>query len=276
MIGRAYRKFLRVAGLNTSPSSRDTPVEAEVVLPSTPEQQRSVEASRTPFPRSLGALAELYGSDKGSSKHEYTKLYELLFHAFRNEPVKLVEMGLLIGGPEHGASADRPTSDLPSVRMWLDYFPNAEIVGSDISDFSWFQHDRFNFVRCDMSQRKNFGELRTAASGAKVIIDDASHASAHQQFGLLELFPVLADGGIYIIEDLQWQPEVYERDHSSFPKTSELLRGYLSNRFFSHADHEIEADLNRVAASFSSVLLFQDAYSPDRRDKVAVIHKAPS
>ena len=34
--------------------------------------------------------------------------------------------------------------------MWLDYFPKARIHGLDVSDFSWFAHERFTFHRCDM------------------------------------------------------------------------------------------------------------------------------
>ena len=39
-----------------------------------------------------------------------------------------------------------------------------------------------------------------------VIIDDGSHASFDEQVTLREFFPLLADGGWYFIEDLDWQP----------------------------------------------------------------------
>jgi len=45
-----------------------------------------------------------------------------------------------------------------------------------------------------------------------IIIDDASHASHHQQKGFLELFPKLKSGGLYIIEDLRWQPKGMEKE----------------------------------------------------------------
>ena len=97
-------------------------------------------------PVNLTDLADRYGSDKGSSKHRYTELYHMLFHPFRDQEINFLEMGLLIGGPEHGESADRETKDLPSIRMWLEYFTKAKITGLDVSDFSWFSHDRFSFV----------------------------------------------------------------------------------------------------------------------------------
>ena len=275
MRARLLRKLLPQR--DTGPLQREVSTweQIDVGLPVTPAQHRAVQASQSHHPRSLTALADTYRSDKGSSKHEYTRLYELLFHGFRIEPIKLVELGLLIGGPEHGASETRQTDDVPSVRMWLEYFPQAEIIGSDISDFGWFEHDRFKFVQCDMSERQNFAAVSAASTGAKVIIDDASHASAHQQFGLLELFPVLEPEGIYIIEDLQWQPDVYERLHPGFPTTSNLFRGFIRDRFFEHPDRQIEDELNTLAESFACVLLFQDHYLPYTVDKVAVIHKKP-
>ena len=64
----------------------------------------------------LTDLADRYGSDKGTIKHRYTELYHMLFNPFRHRKINFLEMGLLIGGPEHGVSAGRETRDLPSVR----------------------------------------------------------------------------------------------------------------------------------------------------------------
>jgi len=214
-----------------------------------------------------------YRCDKGMDKHAYTRLYETLFHGFREDQLKFVELGLQIGGPEHHRDACRETTDLPSVRMWLDYFPKAQIIGADVSDFSWFQHERFQFVPCDMDDRKNFQALKVATENARVIIDDASHASAHQQFGLLELFPALSEQGLYIIEELQWQPKSYEDKHRHYPKTARLFRNYLRDGFFTHPVRDVEDQLNAIAADFASVFLFQQNYHPAAIAKVAVIHK---
>jgi SAM-dependent methyltransferase len=219
----------------------------------------------------LTALADRYGSDKGSAKHRYTELYEMLFRPFRNRAIRFLEMGLQIGGPEHGRSGDRPTTDLPSVRMWLDYFPKAHVHGLDISDFSWFAHDRFTFLRCDMDRRE---EIRAAAARLPrldIAIDDASHASHHQQFAFLEIFPRLAPGGLYIIEDLRWQPGAYERP--GITKTAALFRSFSETRRFRHADPSLEAEFNALAPLISGCFLFQAGYDRRRRDQVAVIHR---
>ena len=220
---------------------------------------------------SLSELAEKYGSDKGPRKHRYTELYELLFRPFRDAPVTFLEMGLLIGGPEHGIDQGRETRDLPSIRMWLEYFSEAQIIGLDISDFSWFEHPRFRFVQCDMDDRANIARAADKIGQVDIVIDDASHASHHQQNAFLELFPSLPPGGLYVIEDLRWQPEIFER--KGITKTAKLFRGFAETREFHHRDPETQAAFQALAPDISGCFVFQAHYTKTRRDQVAVIHK---
>jgi hypothetical protein len=222
-------------------------------------------------PINLTDLADRFGSDKGSTKHRYTELYHMLLHPYRNQAINFLEMGLLIGGPEHGHDADRTTADLPSIRMWLEYFPKARIHGLDVSDFAWFTHDRFTFHRCDMDARANIAKAAQAMPALDVVIDDASHASHHQQNGFLQLFPQVKSGGLYIIEDLRWQPEAYEQ--KGITKTADLFRGFSENRSFDHADAGMQAAFGALAQDISGCFVFQVRYDKKRKDQVAVIHK---
>jgi hypothetical protein len=219
----------------------------------------------------LTELADRYGSDKGSTKHRYTELYHMLFHPLRDREINFLEMGLLIGGPEHGVGADRKTNDCPSVRMWLEFFPKAKIHGLDVSDFSWFKNDRFQFFRCDMDARENIAEAKSNMPEMDVIIDDASHASHHQQNAFLELFPKLKSGGLYIIEDLRWQPETYEKP--GITKTAELFRSFSETRKFAHNDPAVLGSFAALEAEISGCFMFSVGYEKKRRDQVAVIHK---
>jgi hypothetical protein len=219
----------------------------------------------------LTDLADRFGSDKGSTKHRYTELYQMLFLPYRRRAVRFLEMGLLIGGPEHGASADRVTQDLPSVRMWLEYFPKGHIHGLDVSDFSWFHDQRFTFHRCDMDARDNIAAAAEAMPAFDIIIDDASHASHHQQYGFLELFPKVKPGGLYVIEDLRWQPEAYEK--AGITKTADLFRGFSETRAFVHSDPAMQASFDALAPQISGCFVFQVRYDKKRKDQVAVIHK---
>ena len=219
----------------------------------------------------LTQLADKYGSDKGSTKHRYTELYHMLFEPLRERKMNFLEMGLFIGGPEHGVDKDRVTTDLPSIKMWLEYFPKSHIHGLDISDFSWYKDDRFTFVRCDMDTRDNIEMATGDLPEMDIILDDASHASHHQQNAFLELFPKLKSGGLYIIEDLRWQPSMMEKE--GITKTAELFGGYSKSQQFTHVDKEVEAELNALAPHISGCFVFQAQFDKKKRDQVAVIHK---
>lgn len=219
----------------------------------------------------LTDLADRFGSDKGSTKHRYTELYQMLFLPYRNRKINFLEMGLLIGGPEHGIDKDRVTNDCPSIRMWLEYFPSAMIHGLDISDFSWFEQERFKFFRCDMDTRENIREAAKDMPDMDIIIDDASHASHHQQNAFLELFPRLKSGGLYIIEDMRWQPPNMELD--GITKTRELFYGFQTSRRFKHSDPRVEAEFNKHIIDISGCFVFHAGYNINKRGQVAVIHK---
>lgn len=217
-------------------------------------------------------LADRYGSDKGSTKHRYTELYHMLFHPYRARKITFLEMGLLIGGPEHGKSADRVTTDVPSIRMWLEYFPKADIHGLDVSDFSWFEHERFTFHRCDMDERDQIAAaIEDIPTAPTIVIDDASHASHHQQNAFLEIFPRLESGGLYVIEDLRWQPDTYEK--AGITKTAALFRSWLDERDFQHSDPAVAAEFNALAQDISGCIIEPVRYQKKRKDQVVVIHK---
>lgn len=219
----------------------------------------------------LTDLADRYGSDKGSTKHRYTELYHMLFHPYRQRKINFLEMGLLVGGPERGADKDRETSDLPSVRMWLEYFPKAQIHGLDVSDFSWFDDERFTFHRCDMEDRGAIARAAANMPAPDIVIDDASHASHHQQNAFLEIFPTLTSGGLYVIEDLRWQPKIYEV--AGFTKTAALLRSFIDTREFRHSRPAVAEAFNALIPDISACIVHSVRYQKNRRDQVAVIHK---
>jgi hypothetical protein len=209
----------------------------------------------------LTALANKVGTDKGTvtgAGHAYTSVYEVLFEALRDREIDLLEIGLSAGGPEVGQTADRAVTDLPSIRMWHEYFPKARIYGLDISDFSQFQSDWFEFFRADCGDAAQLAQVARTGARFDIVIDDGSHASFHQQLALSILFPTVKVGGLYIIEDLNWQPEGYERTLPDVPKTTELLTRFMATgRFQDHhaiSREQWESVQNHVA----SVMLFDE------------------
>lgn len=88
-----------------------------------------------------------------------------------------------------------------------------------------------------------------------VIIDDGSHASADQQMTLAELFPLLADGGWYFIEDLDWQPPGEDRARVAPSKI--LLREIQETGAARSID---PFGVGTLAMQFAEILFFDSHY----------------
>jgi hypothetical protein len=116
----------------------------------------------------LMQLADCYGSDKGTLRtaHRYTRVYERFFRSIRNDVLVIVEMGLLrsdVDGRKPSCAAEGETTAVaysaPSLQMWRAYFPNADIFGFDIDDFSAVKIHNCNILRGDMSSKADLLRL---------------------------------------------------------------------------------------------------------------------
>jgi hypothetical protein len=202
-------------------------------------------------------LANHHKTDKGSligNKHYYTRFYSFLLEQFREQEFSMLEVGLLIGGPELGFAADRPAPYIPSIRTWLDYFPNVHCYGIDISDFSHLQGPRFTFFQADLSRAEEVSAAAAQLPALKLIVDDASHASFHQQMAFYHFFPLIEPGGFYVIEDLNWQPGHLESILPSCRKTGEIFSDFTRNGEFSLAVGD-EAVVQRLARDIHKVFI---------------------
>jgi hypothetical protein len=179
----------------------------------------------------LTLLADQLGSDKGTrfSAHLYTRVYEKFFRRLRDQPLCLLEIGLMrsdierrtIQRKDDGTSL-AAAAHAPSLQMWRKYFPLATLFGFDIDDFSKVDIEGCTIFRGDMSSREDLAKLVSAIDRPiDILIEDASHASHHQQIALGFLFPKLQAGGMYVIEDLHWQDDRLEEKGA--PKTKDLL-----------------------------------------------------
>jgi hypothetical protein len=177
----------------------------------------------------LTHIANRFQTDKGTTTgaaHGYSLVYDMLFRGYQNRPINMLEIGLCAGGPEvQGGSADRAIPALPSISMWHEFLPQAKIYGLDISDCSRFETNWFKFVQADCGSREQLKKIAAMGVEFDIIIDDGSHASYHQQLTLEVLYPTLRSGGIYAIEDLDWQPSAYEAQLPASAKTTDYLQG---------------------------------------------------
>ncbi|KQX27700.1 hypothetical protein ASD01_21580 [Ensifer sp. Root423] len=225
-------------------------------------------------------LANLYGSDKGNShlgKHFYTRVYSEYFEPIRHQQLKVLEVGLLhISDSGWDDPSKRDIGQAigrraPSLEMWSQYFPNSQIVGFDINEFQDLHIDRCTVVRGDMGNRNDL--MKLADFGPfDVIVEDASHASHHQQIALGYLFSHLVRGGTYWIEDLNYQPPSLEVPGAI--KTKDLLVDLEQGRpLFS--EYILADEALNLEATVASVEFYDSLETGARRnrDNLAVLTK---
>ena len=147
----------------------------------------------------LTLIGRKYGTDKANAPHMYTeKAYYSMFKDIRYEKIKLLELGV----GDTGAS----------VKMWREFFPNAEIYLFD--PFFIIQKDvivtqkeleDFGITVIEGNQlcREDLQKICDICPGKfDIIVDDASHMSDGVQVSLATLLPCLKDDGLYIVEDI--------------------------------------------------------------------------
>jgi len=158
--------------------------------------------STSKFP-SLDYLANKYNTDKGTlysgpSKHGYAPFYDIILKHLRNEPIRMLEIGVCMEGTIGGHS----------IRMWSDYFINAEIYTFDIVDMSnnsaITENNRVSFYRGDQGNRNDFLKMYESFGNKNFdfILEDGSHTTQHQMISLGCLFKYIKPGSFYILEDI--------------------------------------------------------------------------
>jgi tetratricopeptide (TPR) repeat protein len=142
----------------------------------------------------LTCLAIKHGTDKWG-EHFYTPLYHQLFSAFRDKPVRMLEIGI-------GGYAFRSAGGA-SLAMWADYFERGHIVGVDITEKRLDLGPRVTLLQGSQDDPVFLARLVQDHGPFDIIIDDGSHVPKHVVASFHVLFPTMPDGGLYVIEDVQ-------------------------------------------------------------------------
>jgi hypothetical protein len=153
----------------------------------------------------IDELFNHYGTDKEC----YAAMYHALFKHIRHGKLRLLEVGIGTMIPEAPSSmvgsareGYRPGG---SLRAWRDYFPNSDIHGIDVQPDTQFKDERgIDTHLCDSTDGEAVSRLMHGLGGVSfdIIIDDGAHLDMQQLATLTNLFPYVADGGYYIIEDI--------------------------------------------------------------------------
>jgi hypothetical protein len=138
----------------------------------------------------MGILNDLglkYGTDKSSSRHGYLDIYEKHFCGMKDKPIKMLEIGIFNGA---------------SLKMWEEYFSNAQIYAIDIDPKRMQNYGRVKSFIANQENRESLLDVIGGIGFCDIIIDDGGHTMLQQQLTFGCLFPFVKSGGIYCIEDL--------------------------------------------------------------------------
>ena len=119
----------------------------------------------------------------------YGDIYDKHFAPFRDQPINILEIGVLRGG---------------SMRMWEKYFPNANIFGIDIdNECLQYQSDRTKIFIGDQSDVSFLRNVKAKIPRVDILIDDGSHRAKDQKITFEEMYYHVRKPGIYLIEDIE-------------------------------------------------------------------------
>ena len=118
----------------------------------------------------------------------YLDIYDSRFHPFRNKSINFLEIGIMHGG---------------SLKMWQNYFgENLRLFGIDINpECKKFEE---NNIQIHIGSQEDTIFLDLVAQKMPqmdIILDDGGHTMKQQLLTFQHLFPLLKDGGLYIVED---------------------------------------------------------------------------
>lgn len=160
--------------------------------------------------KTLVEIGQHFGTDK--VQHGYMALYDFLLAKYRDEPITLLEIGFQFGC---------------SLRTWREYFKRALILGIDCfhNDLSFPTEDGIALRIGDAYRLEMVDSLSNMQFD--VMIDDGPHDLASQLFFVQFYVPMLALGGIAIVEDIasvKYLPQLRKAVPEGFQSVSVDLR----------------------------------------------------
>ncbi len=120
---------------------------------------------------------------------DYFDIYHRALSPYRNKPITFLEIGVQNGG---------------SAMMWRDYLgPEAKIIGMDKDpQCKALEEYGFEIWIGDQGDPAFWQEFLAAHPAIDIVLDDGGHTMQQQLVTFEALWPAVAFGGLYLVEDL--------------------------------------------------------------------------
>lgn len=189
-----------------------------------------------------------------ATHHGYTDYYPLFLERWRDKPIKMLEIGFLLGY---------------SYEMWRQYFSQGEVFVLDKDKGYPRSLDAYGFKGNQGNEEdlKKLLATKNLKGALDLIIDDGSHHPTHQLTSFQYLFMHgLKPGGVYIIEDVEinyWVhgevydlPTKYGPDHPDSIMTKFKKLVDIVNREFAPVNHPFVSDFGKELDSWVGSVFF--------------------
>ena len=164
----------------------------------------------------LGDLADKYGTDKGFNNlnnrifynnwhpHNYTDFYSKIFDHNRQHIKHILECGIGSNNPNVPSNMGTDYKPGGSLKMWKEYFFNAEIYGADIDKDILFTEERIKTFYVDQLNADSIKKMweKIDKKDFDLIIDDGLHNFEAGTIFFDNSIEYLSKNGIFIIEDV--------------------------------------------------------------------------
>ncbi len=160
----------------------------------------------------LTKLCEKYNSDKGGKKNpffdasnNYSDYYYKIFKDKRYNFTKIFECGIGSNNPFLESNMTSNGSPGASLKVWRDFFSNANIYGADIDKNSLFKDERIFTYYVDQFDSKSIEKMwdQIKEKDFDIIIDDGAHFFDANINFYKNSIDKLKINGYYIIEDIR-------------------------------------------------------------------------
>ena len=169
--------------------------------------------------KTLDDLAVKYVNSKGWNWLNYMTEYEKYFAPLKDKAISILELGVGNG---------------TSLKIWHEYFKNANIYGIDIKpDCKIFENERTHvFIGAQEDLIFLDYVCNEICEEFDIIIDDCGHVPGNQVISLDFLLGKLKQGGIYAIEDIRSDSIDFLVNHIKNDLAKELEILSVCNRLY--------------------------------------------
>lgn len=182
-------------------------------------------------------------------EHGYNIPYEADWCLKREEPIKILELGVWNGN---------------GINSWTSYFPNAEVVGIDvftrlrIDEVRLKKPDQVTLIEGSSQDPKTYEQLGDMKFD--MIVDDAQHTPKANRLTFEAASPYLKDDGFFYIEDvwplnimtpaqknipwLRAKPDEY--NEKEYQKFLDSMDGYTATMYDLRETHKADSCIFKV------------------------------